>query len=282
MLRVALPNKGSLSDSAVSLLGEAGYRTKRRGRELVLLDRENYAEIFFLRPRDIAVYVGQGRIQAGITGRDLLLDSGTDAIEMLGLGFGRSRFRFAAPVGTMSTLSVLQGKRIAASYMRLVTGCLAKHGFTADVIHLDGAVESSVQLGVADAIADVVETGSTLKAAGLETFGPTILESEAVLITGPQHLADPNLRVLERRLRGVLIARDHVLVDYNIRADNLTDAVAIAPGLESPTVSTLAESDWRAVRVVVQTSQVNQVMDELLDVGAEGIIVTSLVASRLR
>lgn len=282
MLRVALPNKGSLSDSAVSLLGEAGYRTKRRGRELVLLDRENDAEIFFLRPRDIAVYVGQGRIQAGITGRDLLLDSGTDAIEMLGLGFGRSRFRFAAPVGTMSTLSDLQGKRIAASYDRLVTGYLAKHGFTADVIHLDGAVESSVQLGVADAIADVVETGSTLKAAGLETFGPTILESEAVLITGPQHLADPNLRVLERRLRGVLIARDHVLVDYNIRADNLTDAVAIAPGLESPTVSTLAESDWRAVRVVVQTSQVNQVMDELLDVGAEGIIVTSLVASRLR
>ncbi len=282
MLRVALPNKGSLSDSAVSLLGEAGYRTRRRGRELVLLDRENDAEIFFLRPRDIAVYVGQGRIQAGITGRDLLLDSGTDAIEMLGLGFGRSRFRFAAPVGTMNTLSDLQGKRIAASYDRLVSGYLAQHGFSADVIHLDGAVESSVQLGVADAIADVVETGSTLKAAGLETFGPTILESEAVLITGPQHLADPNLKVLERRLRGVLIARDHVLVDYNIRADRLPNAVAIAPGLESPTVSALAESDWRAVRVVVRTSQVNQVMDELLDVGAEGIIVTSLVASRLR
>lgn len=282
MLRVALPNKGSLSDSAVDLLSEAGYRTKRRGRELVLLDHANDAEIFFLRPRDIAVYVGQGRIQAGITGRDLLLDSGTDAIELLGLGFGRSRFRFAAPVGTMDTLGDLEGQRIAASYDRLVAGYLGEHGISADVIHLDGAVESSVQLGVADAIADVVETGSTLKAAGLETFGPTILESEAVLVTGPRHLSDPALQVLERRLRGVLIARDHLLVDYNILAQNLPSAIQIAPGLESPTVSALAESDWRAVRVVVRSNQVNQVMDELLEVGAEGIIVTSLVASRLR
>lgn len=282
MLSVALPNKGSLSDSAVHLLAEAGYRTRRRGRELVLLDRDNDAEIFFLRPRDIAVYVGQGRIQAGITGRDLLLDSRTEALELMSLGFGRSRFRFAAPRATMTTLKDLEGKRIAASYDHLVSGYLASHGITADVIHLDGAVESSVQLGVADAIADVVETGSTLRAAGLETFGPTILESEAILITGPHHQGDSALQVLERRLRGVIVARDHVLVDYNIRSDNLPSAVAIAPGLESPTISTLAESEWKAVRVVVRTGDVNRVMDELLEVGAEGIIVTQLAASRLR
>ena len=281
MLRIAVPNKGSLSESAVNLLAEAGYRTRRRGRELVLADAANDVEIFFLRPRDIAVYVGQGRIQAGITGRDLLLDSGTKATEMLGLGFGRSRFRFAAPIGTKSELADLQGARIAASYDLLVSGYLASHGINADVIHLDGAVESSVQLGVADAIADVVETGSTLKAAGLETFGPTILQSEAILITAPQHLSDPALQVLEQRLRGVIVARDHVLIDYNIRGDHLEAATALAPGLESPTVSTLAEADWKAVRVVVRRADMNQVMDSLLNVGAEGIIVTSLVASRL-
>lgn len=282
MLRIAVPNKGSLSESAVELLAEAGYRTRRRGRELVLVDAANDVEIFFLRPRDIAVYVGQGRIQAGITGRDLLLDSGTEAIEMLGLGFGRSRFRFAAPASDISTLEELQGKRIAASYDRLVSEYLKGRGIQAQVIHLDGAVESSVQLGVADAIADVVETGSTLKAAGLTVFGPTILESEAILITAPQHLSDPALRVLEQRLRGVIVARDHVLIDYNIRADNLEAAAKLAPGLESPTVSTLAEPEWKAVRVVVQRREMNQVMDALLDVGAEGIIVTQLVASRLR
>lgn len=282
MLRIAVPNKGSLSESAVSLLSEAGYRSQRRGRELVLLDPANNAEIFFLRPRDIAVYVGEGRIHAGVTGRDLLLDSATNSIELRGLGFGRSRFRFAAPVGTMTTLADLEGKRIAASYDRLVRGYLEAKGVNAEVIHLDGAVESSVQLGVADAIADVVETGSTLKAAGLEVFGPTILESEAILITGTKHLDTPGLKVLDRRLQGVLIARDHVLVDYNIREDDLPTAVAIAPGLESPTVSTLAEDNWKAVRVVVRTAEVNQVMDDLLDAGAQGIIVTQLAASRLR
>ena len=168
------------------------------------------------------------------------------------------------------------------AYDLLVSGYLASHGINADVIHLDGAVESSVQLGVADAIADVVETGSTLKAAGLETFGPTILQSEAILITAPQHLSDPALQVLEQRLRGVIVARDHVLIDYNIRGDHLEAATALAPGLESPTVSTLAEADWKAVRVVVRRADMNQVMDSLLNVGAEGIIVTSLVASRLR
>lgn len=281
-LRVALPNKGSLSDSAVELLAQAGYRTRRRGRELVLADPANSAEVFFLRPRDIAVYVGAGRIHAGITGRDLLLDSGTDAVELLPLGFGRSRFRFAAPQGSMSKVEDLEGKRIAASYDRLVSDFLSRHGVQASVVHLDGAVESSVQLGVADAIADVVETGSTLKAAGLEVFGPPLMDSEAVLITASQHMDNPGLRVLERRLQGVIVARDHVLVDYNIRADRLPDAVAITPGLESPTISTLAEPQWKAVRVVVESSQVNQVMDELLKVGAEGVIVTALVASRLR
>lgn len=282
MLRVAIPNKGSLAEPAAALLAEAGYRSKRRGRELVLIDQDNSTEVFFLRPRDIAVYVGEGKVHAGVTGRDLLLDSATGAIEIRGLGFGKSRFRFAAPAGTITKLEELQGARVAASYDRLVRGYLEAAGIEAEVIHLDGAVESSVQLGVADAIADVVETGATLRAAGLELFGPTILLSEAVLITGQQHLGNPRLSVLEQRLKGVLIARDHVLIDYNIHEADLPAAIEIAPGLESPTVSSLAEEGWKAVRVVVRSAEMNRVMDDLLNVGAKGIIVTELVASRLR
>lgn len=281
-LRVALPNKGSLADASADLLKQAGYRTRRRGRELILLDRQNNTEIFFLRPRDIAVYVGSGRIHAGITGRDLLMDSTADAVEVRGLGFARSTFRFAAPVGTMRKLTDLEGKRIAASYDHLVRGYLKAHNVSAEVVHLDGAVESSVTLGVADAIADVVETGATLKAAGLEVFGPTIIKSEAVLITGKQHQETPGFQVLDQRIAGVIVARDHVLVDYNIREENLQAAVQIAPGLESPTVSTLAEEGWRAVRVVIRRGEMNHVMDRLQEVGARGVIVTGLVASRLR
>lgn len=281
MLQIALPNKGSLSEASIALLTEAGYRCKRRGRELVMEDPTNSVRIFFLRPRDIAVYVGAGRIQAGITGRDLLLDSGTDAIEFGALGFGKSKFRFAAPIGTITTIEEIAGHRVAASYDRLVGDYLRSRGVEAEVVHLDGAVESSVQLGVADLIADVVETGSTLKAAGLEVFGDPILESEAILITSPGNSDDPELKVLWGRLQGVLVARRHVLVDYNLKANDLGLAVEIAPGFESPTVSPLADPDWLAVRVVVEREQVNHVMDKLLAIGARGIIVTQLIASRM-
>ena len=281
MLRIAVPNKGSLSEAAARLLEEAGYRSKRRGRELVLIDKEGGVELFFLRPRDIVVYIAQGTVQAGITGRDLLADSKPGAVELMGLGFGRSSFRFAAPEGTITDVSELAGKRIATSYSRLVAGYLEQKGIEAEVIHLDGAVESSVQLGVADAIADVVETGSTLKAAGLEVFGEPIMSSEAILIAGEEGGDLAELAVLQRRLSGVLIARDHVLLDYNIALTNLPAATAIAPGLESPTVSPLAEPEWRAVRVVVRKASLNQTMDDLLQAGAKGIIVTEIAASRL-
>ncbi|WP_076464935.1 ATP phosphoribosyltransferase [Actinomyces mediterranea] len=281
MLRIAVPNKGSLSEPAISLLSEAGYKTRRRGRELVLTDKDNDVELFFLRPRDIAVYVGRGSIEAGITGRDLLLDSGTDAIEYRPLGFARSTFRFAAPIGTVSTVEDIRGKRVGASYDRLVRNYLADHGIEAEVVHLDGAVESSVRLGVADLIADVVETGSTLKAAGLEVFGDPILTSEAVLITRRDVEDHPGLATLNRRLEGVQVARSYVLVDYNVREEDLEATIALAPGFDSPTISSLLNSEWRAVRVMTRADGVNLVMDRLHEAGARGIIVTELTASRL-
>ena len=281
MLRIAVPNKGSLSEPATTLLREAGYRTRRTGRELVLVDQPNDVELFFLRPRDIAVYVGQGTVHAGITGRDLLLDSGVEAVEHLALGFARSTFRFAAPAGTMSALADVAGKRIATSYDVLVRGFLASRGIEATTVHLDGAVESSVQLGVADLIADVVETGTTLRAAGLEVFGEPILASEAVLITTGRYRDEPALATLVRRLEGVLRARSYVLIDYDVRADDLHRATAITPGIESPTVSPLQNPDWVAVRSMVPRKDVNRVMDELYEVGARAILVCELLACRL-
>ena len=148
-------------------------------------------------------------------------------------------------------------------------------------MHLDGAVESSVRLGVADLIADVVETGSTLRAAGLEVFGEPILESEAVLITREELREDPALATLDRRLQGVQVARSYVVVDFNVREQDLAKTIAIAPGFDSPTISPLLDSDWRAVRVMVEVKGINLVLDRLHEAGARGIIVTELKASRL-
>lgn len=280
MLRIAVPNKGSLSEPAVSLLVEAGYKQRRDPRELVLTDSRNDVEFFFLRPRDVAVYVGSGTVHAGITGRDLLLDSGAAATEILELGFGGSTFRYAAPAGKISSIQELAGKRVATSYEHLVDTHLRSFGVEADVVRLDGAVESSVRLGVADAVADVVSTGTTLKAAGLEVFGEPLLKSEAILVRA-NSVPDADVAVLAARLRGVLMARQYILMDYDVPGDKLEDAVAITPGFEAPTVTPLHGSDWLAVRVMVPRVEMNHVMDALYAVGARAILTTELLAVRV-
>lgn len=282
MLRIAVPNKGSLSEPATDMLREAGYRQRRDGgRELVLVDPVNDVEFFFLRPRDIAVYVGSGTVDAGITGRDLLLDSGARAVEHRTLGFAASTFRFAAPPAQVSTVEGIAGRRVATSYPVLVDAYLAGRGIEATVVRLDGAVESAVRLGVADVVADVVETGSTLKAAGLEVFGEPILRSEAVLIRPADRDVPGGLEVLDRRLQGVIVAREYVLMDYDVPVEHVEAAVAITPGLESPTVSPLHDAGWVAVRAMVRRGVTNQVMDDLYAAGARAILVTSIHACRL-
>jgi ATP phosphoribosyltransferase len=281
MLRVAVPNKGSLSEQAADMLREAGYRQRRDNRDLVLLDLENDVEFFYLRPRDIALYVGEGTLDVGITGRDLLLDSGAKAAELIALGFGDSTFRFAAVPGTVHELSDLSGRRIATSYAGLVGAYLAGHGVSADLVRLDGAVETAVRLGVADVIADVVETGRTLKAAGLELFGDPILKSEAVLIRRAGAAQEPTVDVLMRRLQGVLVARQYVLMDYDVRTELVEKACEITPGFEAPTVSPLRDQGWVAVRAMVPRTSTNQVMDDLYALGARAILVTGIHACRL-
>nr|WP_204920540.1 ATP phosphoribosyltransferase [Microlunatus panaciterrae] len=281
MLRVAVPNKGSLSEAAAAMLREAGYAQRSDAKELVLLDEANGVEFFYLRPRDIAVYVGEGTLDVGITGRDMLVDSGAKATEVRPLGFARSRFRFAAPAGAELTVEKLHGLRLATSYPGLVQSYLAEHGVSTRMIKLDGAVETAIRLGVADVIADVVETGTTLRQNGLELFGEPILESEGILIRRSEAEPPVGLEPLVRRLNGVMVARNYVMMDYDASADIVDKASEITPGLESPTVSPLAREGWYAVRAMVPRKDAQQLMDDLWELGARAILVTDIAACRL-
>jgi ATP phosphoribosyltransferase len=279
MLRIAVPNKGSLSEIAAEMLAEAGYAGRRDPRALSALDPRNDVEFFYLRPRDIATYVGSGALDVGITGRDLLLDSRSTAQEIAPLDFGESTFRFAGAPGRFAGVEDLAGLRVATSYPALVGDFLARLGVQVVIVALDGAVESAVKLGVADAVADVVSTGSTLRAQGLEIFGPVILNSTAVLISARPELA--GISTLQRRLQGVLVARQYVLVDYDIPLALLEAATRITPGLESPTLSPLHDPEWVAVRAMVPRADANHVMDELYEVGARAILVSAIHAARI-
>ncbi|MFD9793044.1 ATP phosphoribosyltransferase [Streptomyces sp. NPDC059070] len=282
MLRIAVPNKGSLSGPASAMLHEAGYQMRKESKELVLVDPENEVEFFYLRPRDIAIYVSSGRLDIGITGRDLLLDSGADAEEILPLGFARSTFRYATKPGTAKDVGDFGGMTIATSYEGIVAQHLKDSGVDASVVHLDGAVETAIELGVAQIIADVVETGTSLRNAGLEVIGEPIMKSEAVVIrrTGAD-VEEPKVQQFLRRLQGVLVARSYVMMDYDCRAEHLEQAVALTPGLESPTVSPLHNEGWVAVRAMVPAKEAQRIMDDLYELGARAILTTAIHACRL-
>jgi ATP phosphoribosyltransferase len=281
MLRIAIPNKGALSEGALSLIKEAGYKCKRWSRELMVTDAENEVDFIFLRPRDIATYVSKGIIDLGITGRDLLLDSEADAKEVLPLGIGKSRFRYAVPKDSGLTPEKFGGLRVAASYVNLVKQDCAKRGVEVEVIKLDGAVEISVQLGVADVIADVVESGRTLKEAGLEVVGDTILESEAVVITGKNRELCDASQLFLKRLKGILVARNYKMIEYDVPKQALSAATALTPGIASPTIAPLHNPDWVAVKAMIKKNEVNSAMDGLAELGAKGIIITDISTCRI-
>ncbi|MCX4473146.1 ATP phosphoribosyltransferase [Micromonospora sp. NBC_01655] len=281
MLRVAIPNKGTLAEPAAQMLREAGYRQRRDPKDLVCRDEANDVEFFYLRPRDIATYVGSGDLDLGITGRDLLVDSGAPAEEVVDLAFGGATFRFAARPDTIASPKELGGHRIATAYPGVVHRYLDDHGLTADVIRLDGAVENAVRLGVADVVADVVSTGATLRQAGLEIVGDPLLVSSAVLVRrveAPGHAQEAQLL---RRLHGVLVARRYVMLAYDVPAGLLDRASSLTPGIESPTVSPLHREGWVAVQAMVQRDDVHRIMDELYELGARAILVTNIHACRL-
>lgn len=282
MLQIALPNKGALAEGAVELVREAGYQCRRAGRELTVRDADNSVTFLFLRPRDIAVYVSNGVLDLGITGRDMLIDSRTDLEELLPLGFGKARFFYAVPRASPLTPDAFGGLRIATSYTHLVAHDLAERGVDAQIVPLDGAVEISIQLGVADAIADVVQTGRTLEEAGLKTVGEAILETEAILVARRRAAtAHDGVRLFIERLRGIIVARAYVMVEYDCPKAYLDAACLITPGIESPTVAPLSKPDWVAVKAMARRRDINRIMDALADLGAKGIIITDIRTCRI-
>ncbi|WP_335987513.1 ATP phosphoribosyltransferase [Glycomyces sp. MUSA5-2] len=281
MLRIAVPNKGALSQGATDMLAEAGYRQRRSSRDLQSVDADNGVEFFYLRPGDIATYVASGDLDLGITGRDLAVNSGAEVEEVLALGFGRSTFRYAGRPGVIDSVAGLDGKRIATSYPGVVQRDLDAHGVKTAIVELAGAVENAIALGVADAIADVVETGTTLKQAGLAVFGDPIMHSEAVLVRKSGNGAGAAVEQLLRRLRGVLVARSYVMLAYDVRAELLEAAVELTPGIESPTVSPLHREGWVAVQSMTERADLHRVMDALYELGARGILASNIDACRL-
>jgi len=279
MLRVAVPNKGVLSEAAISMLKEAGYVVRRDPKDLHVIDQTAGIEFFYLRPRDIATYVGSGSLDAGFTGMDLLVDSESSAKSIASLGFGASTLRFAGPIGRFLDVAELEGRSVATAYPNLVKNYLQTKGVNAKVITLDGAVEVAVRLGVAEAVADVVSTGSTLRQAGLEVFGPVILESEAQLIVALGK--DSHCEGLLQRLEGVRVAREYVIFDYDCPIDLVEAASKVTPGIESPTISPLRDQNWVAIRSLVKAAETNEKMDELYKLGARAILVSAIHAARI-
>jgi ATP phosphoribosyltransferase len=282
MLTIALPNKGSLSEEAGRLMIAAGYACKRYSKELHLYDKTHDIDFIFLRPRDIAIYVSRGILDMGITGRDLAKEACVEVKEILPLGFGKSKFRYAVPADSTLTPDDFDGLRIASSYPNLVKSDMEKRSCKVEVIPLDGAVEISVRLGVADAIADVVESGRTLTQAGLKVVGEPLLESEAIVITqNNSNELSQQVQICLQRLRGVITAREYLMIEYDIPESLLAQACELTPGIESPTVSPLSKPNWLAVKSMVKSKGINGIMDELATLGAKGIIVSDIRACRL-
>ncbi|MCV7299081.1 ATP phosphoribosyltransferase [Mycobacterium barrassiae] len=280
-MRVAVPNKGTLSESAAEILSEAGYRRRTDPKDLTVIDPANNVEFFFLRPKDIAIYVGSGQLDFGITGRDLAWESDAPVRERLALGFGSSTFRYAGPADAQWSVEDLAGKRIATAFPNLVRKDLAARGIEATVIRLDGAVEISVQLGVADAIADVVGSGRTLRLHNLAAFGEPLCDSEAVLIERTDVDDEPAEITLARdqlaaRVQGVVFGQQYLMLDYDCPRTVLEEASAVTPGLESPTIAPLADPAWVAVRALVPRRDVNDIMDKLAAIGAKAILASDI------
>ncbi len=282
MLNIAIPNKGSLSEGAIKLIHAAGYNCKRYSRELIVSDTDNDLEFVFLRPRDIAIYVSKGILDMGVTGRDLALDSKANIKELISLGFGKSAFCYAVPENSNLSPASLGGKRIATSYPHLVQRDLDNRGVKAEVIKLDGAVEISVELGVADLIADVVQTGRTMKEAGLNIVGDPLLKSEAVLVARTDDITqNEKVRTFIDRIQGIIVAREYVMVEYDVPEKMLEMACVVTPGIESPTISPLNKKGWVAVKSMSRQKEVNNIMDQLKKLGAKGIIITAIQTCRM-
>lgn len=279
--RIGIPSKGRLAEQSEQLLNLAGFKFRRQNRSLFARVRDSEIDVTFLRADDIPVLCAEGAIDMGITGSDLVEEADVEVETLLPLGVGKCRLALCVPDNqSFAEPQQLDGKRIATSFPVVTRNYLQKFGVNAHLVKLTGSVEVMISLGVADAIVDLVETGSTLAANRLKVVAD-IGQYETVLIRNRQSGSDQLVSQIVRRLEGVVIARSYSLLEYNIPRKKLAEAEKITPGFSSPTVSALEDSQWCAVRVMVRRKEVIQVMESLEELGAAAILETEIANCRL-
>lgn len=280
-VKCAVPSKGRLSEPAIGLLHRAGYEFRTKGRNLYATCTTADIVFIFVRADDIPVLVASGAVDLGITGSDLVKERGVSVAEIMGLGFGKCRLCVAVKEDfTGSDLSALEGANVATSFPKLTAEFFASRNVRVNCLEMKGSVEIMVDLNLAAAIADIVETGDSLRDNGLKIFAE-IGSYETVLIANEGVRESPEVQRIQRRIQGILIADRYSLLEYNIPADKLREAEKIAPGFNSPTVSRLDKDGWCSVKVMVEKAEVIGVMDKLAAIGAAAIIETSAANCRL-
>ena len=281
LLRIGVPSKGRLAELAAQLLADAGLSFRRTDRSLFARCKDMPIEVTFLRTDDIPVLVAEGAIGLGITGADLVAESGAEVVHRIDLGVGSCRLALCVPDdSTIDDPRQLAGRRVATSFPRITKEWLAERGVEAHLVALSGSVEVMIALGVADAIVDLVETGSTLAANRLQVLDE-IGRYETVLVQDP-NISHPELadRIV-RRLEGIVIARSWSLLEYNVPRARLAEAEQITPGFKSPTVMALEDSDWCAVRAMVRRGEAHAIIERLEAIGALAMIETRIANCRL-
>ncbi len=280
-LRIGVPSKGRLADVAAGLLHEAGLNFRRPSRSLFARVRDMPVDVTFLRTDDIPVLCAEGAIDMGITGSDLVAESEVDVTTRIGLGVGKCRLAVCVPEDSPAKSPAdLDGCRLATTFPNVTRSYLKDHGADARMVRLSGSVEIMIALGVADAIVDLVETGSTLAANKLRVLDE-VGSYETVLIQNNNVTDVAMTDRIVRRLEGVVIARGYSLLEYNVPRKKLAEAEKITPGFNSPTVSALEDSAWCAVRVMVRRGQVIEIMEQLESLGASAILEMSITNCRL-
>jgi len=280
MIKVAIPNKGMLAEPAMDLLKACGYKVSKAVKTLSSIDIANGIEFYFLRPSDIPMYVGKGIIDAGITGIDFCAEAQSPAIKILDLPFGASKHCAAVPEhSSYQKLSDIENLRIATSFPGIVSNYFKNPKM--EIVVLEGAVEISVGLDVADAVVDVVDTGTTLKQAGLRILGEPLFLSNAALFAHPNRGECPEVCTLTRRIEGKLLAMSYKMVEYDVPAELLEKACVITPGIESPTVAPLQNKNWYSVKAMVKSEESNSIMDKLQDLGCKGVLLFNIESARV-
>ncbi len=280
-LRIGIPSKGRLSELATELLLQAGLNFRRQDRSLFARVSSMPVEITFLRTDDIPTLCAEGAIDLGITGSDLVQEANAEVQVRMKLGVGRCKLAICVPTHSdVERPSQLAGKRVATSFPNTTERFLKQHNAPVHLVKLNGSVEVMISLGVADAIVDLVETGSTLAANQLRIL-TEIGQYETVLVQSPACRDLVTADRIVRRLEGVVIARDYSLLEYNVPREKLAAAEAVTPGFTSPTVTNLEDSGWCAVRAMVKSSEVISIMEKLEALGALAILEMSINNCRL-